>query len=154
MAPSIEILDSSNWIKSVHTLISITFLVIAVWLVFRSVRGIRKNYPYTTLDKLLSYGFIITLYLQLIFGLILFVNPETVNGNYIPNVEGALKLASKRFWPIEHIVLMLFALFIANVGLIFSNQTPGGREKHRKVLIYYAIAVVMIAVSLIAINLP
>ena len=149
-----DISEGSNWIRNMHTIISITFLVIAVWLVFRSVRGLRKNYPYTTLDKLLSYGFIITLYLQLIFGLILFANPETMDGNNIPNVEGALKMASKRFWPIEHIVLMLFALFIANVGLIFSNQTPGSREKHRKVLIYYSIALVMIAVSLIAINIP
>jgi len=145
------ILDSSHLMKSIHTIISGTFTIIAIWLLIRSVRGIIRNNAYTGLDKYLSYGFIITLYLQLIFGLILFANPEASAGNEYAGVEGALKLASKRFWPIEHIVLMLFALLIANLGLIFSNQSQIDREKHKKILVYYVIALIMIAVSLSAI---
>jgi hypothetical protein len=146
-----DLIDSSNLIKSGHTIISGTFLIIAVWLVTRSVRGIAKNYTYAHLDKLLSYGFIIALYLQLIFGLILFASPNPAD-NY-SDIDGALKMVSKRFWPIEHIVFMLFALFIANIGLIFSNQARESREKYRKILIYYSIAIVMIAISLITVNL-
>ena len=151
MVLDFQILDSSNLIKSAHTIISGTFLIIAVWLLVRSVRGIRKNLTYTHFDKLLSYGFIITLYLQLIFGLFLFANPGAEDYS---SAEGALKMASKRFWPIEHIVLMLFALFIANIGLIFSNQSHNSKDKYKKVLIYYAIAIVMIAISLTTVNLP
>lgn len=154
MVLNFQILECSNLIKSVHTVISLTFLIIAVWLLARSIRGIRKDLTYGQLDKLLSYGFIITLYLQLIFGLILFANPGAEDGTNYSNVEGALKMASKRFWPIEHIVLMLFALFIANVGLIFSNQSHKSRDKYMKILIYYAIAIVMIAISLTTVNLP
>jgi len=154
MILNFPVLDSSNLIKSAHTIISGTFLIIAVWLLARSIRGIIKNYAYTNLDKLLSYGFIITLYLQLIFGLILFANPSVADGIDSSSVEGALKMASKRFWPIEHFVLMLFALFIANLGLIFSNQSRKSRDKYRKILIYYAIAIVMIAISLTTVNLP
>lgn len=148
-----ELLDPNNLIRSAHTIVSGTFLIIAIWLLARSIRGIVKNHPYTRLDKLLSYGFIIALYLQLIFGLILFANPSVFNENNYASAEGAIKMASKRFWPIEHIVLMLFALFIANIGLIFSNQAHDSREKHRKVLIYYAIAIGMIAISLIMVRL-
>lgn len=148
----LQIISSINLFKSAHSIVSGAFVVIAIWLIIRSARGMVKNNPYTTLDKYLSYAFIVLLYLQLIFGLIIFASPGAFD-NY-ESAEGALKLASKRFWPIEHIVLMLFALFIANVGLIFSNQTPDSGEKHRKVLIYYSIAVGMIAISLIAVNLP
>ena len=149
-----QFLDSGDLLKSIHTIISGTFLIIAVWLLARSIRGITKNITYTQLDKLLSYAFIITLYLQLIFGLILFAYPGAEDATNYSNVEGALRMASKRFWPIEHIVLMLFALFIANIGLIFSNQAHNSRDKYRKILIYYAIAIVMIAVSLTTVNLP
>ncbi len=145
-----EAVDGFLLIKMVHTIISVAFLIIAVWLFIRSVRGIRKNYPYTRLDKFLSYGFIVNLYLQLIFGLILFSNLGSVIDNDYSSAEGAIKIASNRFWPIEHIVLMLFALFIANLGLIFSNQSQVSKEKHKKVLIYYAIAIGMIAISLSA----
>jgi len=144
------VLESSNLMKSLHTVISITFAVIAIWLVIRSVRGIWFKGPYIALDKYLSFGFIITLYLQLIFGLILFANPTTP-GNENAGMEGALKLASKRFWPIEHIVLMLFALLIANLGLIFSNNTKLDKDKHKNILIYYMITLILIAVSLGAI---
>ena len=148
MTLNIDVLDSIHLMKGFHTMISITFSIIAVWLLVRSLRGIIKGKPYIALDKYLSYGFIITLYLQLIFGLILFANPESTTGNNLSGVEGALKLASKRFWPIEHIVLMLFALLIANLGLIFSSQSQLDKEKHKKIITYYVIALIMIAVSL------
>lgn len=151
MIQNIEIVDSYSIIKHVHTVISGAFLIFAVWLIIRSVRGIVKDLAYTGLDKFLSYGFIINLYLQLIFGLILFSNHSSMVDDNFSNAEGALKMASNRFWPIEHIVLMLFALFIANLGLILSNQSLSGKEKHKKILTYYVVALIMIAISLIAI---
>ena len=151
MILNIEVLDSYSLIKHVHTFISGAFLIFAVWLIIRSVRGIIKDLAYTRLDKFISYGFIINLYLQLIFGLFLFSNHNSAVDENFSNAEGALKLASNRFWPIEHIVLMLFALFIANLGLILSNQSLSGKEKHSKILTYYVVAIFMIAISLIAI---
>jgi len=148
---SIEFSNGYSLIKLIHTIISGAFLIIAPWLIVRSVRGILKNHAYTALDRFLSYGFIINLYLQLVFGLILFSNRNsTVNDNF-SSPEEALKMASNRFWPIEHIVLMLFALFIANLGLILSNQSLSDKEKHKKILTYYVVALLMIAISLIAI---
>jgi len=152
MILNIEVTDGYHLLKMVHTIISGAFLIIAVWLLIRSVRGIRKDIPYTSFDKFLSYGFIINLYLQLIFGLILFTNPGLAVNHDYSSAEGALKMASNRFWPIEHIILMLFALFIANMGLVFSNKSLLSKEKHKKILIYYVISIIMIAISLSAIS--
>ena len=135
-------------IKSIHTVISGTFLLTAIWLYYRTVNGFLRNLAYTRLDKVLSYTFIVNLYLQLIFGLLLMVNPSATQGQEIVNPDITMKMVTNRFWPVEHIVLMLFALFIANLGLIFSSSTQIDREKFRKVLIYYSIAIVMIMLSL------
>ncbi len=135
-------------IKLVHTVISISFFIVATWLFYRSLRGYFKNLAYSRLDKILSYTFIVNLYLQLIFGFFLMINPASGPGQELVNPDLTMKMVSKRFWPIEHIVLMLFALFIANLGLIFSNNTQFDKEKHRKILVYYAIAIAMIALSL------
>ncbi|HEY3389492.1 MAG TPA: hypothetical protein VGK38_07985 [Prolixibacteraceae bacterium] len=151
MIPNFEVVNGYSLIKQVHAIISIAFLILAAWLIIRSILGIIKNNPYTGLDKFLSYAFLVNLYLQLIFGLILFSNPNTSVDNNYSNAEGALKMVSNRFWPIEHIVLMFFALFIANLGLIFSIQSLIDKEKHRKILTYYVVSLIMIAVSLIAI---
>ncbi len=135
-------------IKMVHTFISMTFLSIAIWLFYRSMRGFFQNLTYSRLDKYLSYAFIVNLYLQLIFGFLLMAYPAVVVGQELVNQDITMKLATKRFWPIEHIVLMLFALFIANLGLIFSNSTQVDKQKYRKVLIYYSISLILIALSL------
>lgn len=135
-------------IKMVHTLISMTFLVVAIWLFYRSIRGFYQNWPYNGLDKFLSYAFIVNLYLQLIFGFFLMISPSSASGQEIVSQDITMKLATRRFWPMEHIVLMLFALFIANLGLIFSNSAQTSKEKYRKVIVYYAIAVVLIILSL------
>ena len=151
MILNLEIVDSYSIIKHVHTVISGAFMIFAVWLIIRSVQGIIKNRAYTGLDKFISYGFIINLYLQLVFGLILFSNHNSSVDDNFSNAEGALKMASNRFWPIEHIVLMLFALFIANLGLILTNQSLSDKEKHKKILTYYVVSILMISISLIAI---
>lgn len=138
-------------IKVLHIIVSVTFLLFAILLIIRSIRGIVKKSPYGKLDKFLSYAFIINLYLQLIFGFVLFTNLGSGNDyNYLGGGDPA-DLISKRLWPVEHIVLMLFALFIANLGLILSTQTKESRGKFKKVLIYYLLSIVLIAFSLFSI---
>jgi heme A synthase len=148
MTLSALLIQDHQLIKYVHTLISVTFLVVALWLFYRSFRGYFRNSGYSKLDKSLSFAFIVNLYLQLIFGLLLMAYPAITSGQEVVNQDITMKLVTKRFWPVEHMVLMLFALFIANLGLIFSNSTQDEREKHRKVLVYYSIAILMIGFSL------
>ncbi len=140
-------------IKIIHMIISATFLVIAVWLFIRSINGFFKNKSYLKFDKYLSYGYIISLYLQLIFGLILFSNLGSNLGyNYLGDAH-SMMVVSKRLWPVEHIVLMLFALFIANLGLIISLNSKSDKNKHKNTIIYYFISLLLIFFSLSAIYL-
>lgn len=140
-------------IKYTHILISAAFLVFAIWLITRSLIGIIKQKEYTKLDKYLSYAFIISLYLQLFFGILLFTKIGAMSGYDYLGGENGTRMVSKRLWPIEHIVLMFFALIIANLGLILSIKARVAREKHKKVLIYYVISILLIAQSLCAIYL-
>lgn len=150
MTTSLTEIFSHDPVKIVHYLISVSFLFFAVLLIVRSVRGISKKLPYTPFDKFLAVAFIVALYLQLILGLFLFTNLGTgLDFHYIPNQSS--DMVSKRLWPVEHIVLMLFALFIANLGLIFSFQTLKNKSRFKKILIYYSIAVMLIAFSLISV---
>ena len=146
MTLTVLLLNDHQIIKLVHSLISLTFLVSAVWLFYRSLLGYFRNLGYLNFDKILSYTFIVNLYLQLVFGLLLIAFPSPENELASPDLVN--KMVTKRFWPVEHIVLMLFALFIANLGLILSINTRMAKEKHRKVLIYYSIAILMIILSL------
>lgn len=143
----------SSPVKIVHYVVSLTFLVFAVLLIFRSITGLIKKREFGKLDKFLSYAFIVNLYLQLIFGIVLFTNLNPTSGLNYPGDSSNVDMLSKRLWPIEHIVLMLFALFIANLGLISSLKSRNSSAKYRKVLIYYVLSIVLIAYSLFSIYL-
>ena len=148
MTLTVLVYNEHQLIKHVHTVISVMFLIVSMWLFYRSIKGYLKNWDYSRLDKILSYTFIVNLYLQLIFGFLLMISKASVPGPEMAGQDVTIRMASNRFWPIEHIVLMLFALFIANLGLIFSNNAKANREKFRKVLVYYAIAIILIVLSL------
>ncbi|NVN94542.1 MAG: hypothetical protein HXX18_04565 [Bacteroidetes bacterium] len=145
---NIYLLEDFSIFKLVHILISITFLMCAVWLFIRSFRGIFNNRPYIRIDKLLSIGFIITLYLQLFFGIILFSNLGSNMGYNYLSIDNTVKVVSKRLWPIEHIVLMLFALLIASLGLYISLNTQSDKRKYWIIIIYYSISLLLIFFSL------
>lgn len=140
-------------IKIIHYIISATFLLIALVLIYRSVNGITRDANYTFFDKVLSSIFMINLYLQLIFGLLLFSNLGSSLGYDYVSADGTVSVVAKRFWPVEHIVLMIFALLIANLGFIFSNKSKESKSKHKKVLVYYCLSMLLIAYSLGAIYL-
>ena len=150
---NIYLLEDFSIFKLVHILISITFLMCAVWLFIRSFRGIFNNRPYIRIDKLLSIGFIITLYLQLFFGIILFSNLGSNMGYNYLSIDNTVKVVSKRLWPIEHIVLMLFALLIASLGLYISLNTQSDKRKYWIIIIYYSISLLLIFFSLSGIYL-
>jgi len=152
MATTLSEIFTPDVVKIIHYIVSVTFLIFALALIVRSILGISKKLPYTKLDKFLAFAFIINLYLQLILGLFLFTNLGTgADYNYLGS--GSSEMVSKRLWPVEHIVLMLFALLIANLGLIFSLQTKNNLSRFKKVLTYYLIAIILIAFSLLSIYL-
>ena len=151
MILSLDLSSTTHVIRYIHVIITATFIVNAIWLIIRSFLGVIKDKPFLGIDKFLSYAFIINLYFQLIFGFILFANLATPMGYDYLNADGAVKTISSRLWPIEHIILMLFALFISNLGLILSHKSQTG--KHKKILIYYSVSILLIIISLSAVNL-
>lgn len=147
----LQIQSDPSPFKIFHYATSLLFLIIAVWLLIRSYFGIVKNQEYKLIDKILSFAFIVNMYLQLIIGLIMFSNFDSFNSLNSNNAEMVLDMASKRFWPVEHIVLMIFALFIANLGLLFSIKSEKDKMKFKKILTYYSLSILLIAISLFGI---
>ena len=140
-------------IKIVHITISIAFLIFAILVISRSAWGFIKQKPYTRLDRFLSYAFIISLYLQVFLGIMLFSGLGILSGYDYLGEDNSVRMVTKRLWPIEHIVMMLFAIMIATLGLIFSIKARVDKDKYKKVLIYFVISILLIAESLSAIYL-
>ena len=148
MQPILVISDMYSVIKLMHIIISATFLVIAIWTFIRAIRGMVLRKTFKKSDKNLAYAFIIALYLQFIFGLLLFSNLLSSLGYKYMSADHSMKIVSKRLWPVEHIVLMIFAVVIANLGLIIALKSRDDKAKFRNLLFYFLVSLFVIFFSL------
>ena len=132
----------------IHIYISTVTLVTGILNVVLSAQGLKKKRLYNRWDGGVSLFFNVALYLQLILGFITYFTLRTsLEGPLweVPNTEND---ASLRFWAIEHIALMIFALFLTQLGRLFIRKSTIDSRKFKASLFYFGASLLLILFSL------
>ena len=90
-------------------------------------------------SKLYLFALIAT-HTQLLIGFVLYFMSPKVNFDLISEKVF-------RFFSIEHVFMMLIAIVLVTVGRVRSKKLSGG-DKHRTVLYFYALALIIILVAI------
>lgn len=90
-------------------------------------------------SKLYLFALIAT-HTQLLIGFVLYFMSPKVNFDLISEKVF-------RFFSIEHVFMMLIAIVLVTVGRVRSKKLTGG-DKHRTVLYFYALALIIILVAI------
>jgi len=131
----------------IHIVISTITLLSGLATVILAGQGWAGKRPFSKADGVVSLVFNIALYLQLILGFIIYFTLRTsLEGPFweVPNTEND---ASLRFWAIEHIALMIFALFLTQLGRIFIRKSTSAVRKFKASLFYNGAALFLILFS-------
>lgn len=91
-------------------------------------------------DSKLYLFTLIATHTQLLIGLVLYFMSPKVNFDLISEKVF-------RFYSIEHVFMMLIAIVLITVGRVRSKKLTGA-DKHRTVLYFYALALVIILVAI------
>jgi hypothetical protein len=132
----------------IHIYISTITLLAGITTLVLAIQGLSKKRSYSKTDRWLSETYTIALYLQLILGFIIYFTLRTaLDGPFweVPDTEND---ASLRFWAIEHIALMIFALFLTQLGRIFIRRSAIAIRKFKATLFYYGTSLLLILFSL------
>jgi len=132
----------------IHIFISIITLLSGISTLVLSIQGLTSRRIYAGVDRYLSLIFSIGLYFQLILGFIIYFTLRTsLSGSFweVPDTEND---ASLRFWAIEHIALMIFALFLTQLGRVYIRKNTVAVRQFKASLFYYGAALLMILFSL------
>jgi len=62
--------------------------------------------------------------------------------------EGFMKNTMHRFYGIEHLIAMIIAIALVTIGRKKAEKLTGTRDKHRKVMVSYSIALIIILLSI------
>jgi len=131
----------------IHIVISTITLLAGISTLVMSIHGLKRKREYGRQDFVVSLGFNVALYFQLFLGfLIYFLLRSTLEGPMweVPDTQND---ASLRFWAIEHIALMIFALFLTQLGRVFIKRSKGPSRKFRASLFYFGCSLLLILFS-------
>ncbi len=126
-----------------HSFLRWVALIFIVAAFIRSLMGWLNKSEYSPLDNKLSLFSLISAHIQLIIGFILyFVSPIVSAG--LADIGGAMKEPTLRFWTIEHMSVMFFAIVLITLGRSLSKRAADDTDKHKKVALFFGFGLLLI----------
>jgi hypothetical protein len=132
----------------IHIVISSITLLAGIATIVLSVQGLIRKRDYRRGDFGVSMVFNVALYFQLILGFLIYYLLRTAQEGPMWEVPDTQNDASLRFWAIEHIALMIFALFLTQLGRAFIKKSKGSFRKFRASLFYFGASLLLILFSM------
>ena len=111
--------------------------------VYRAYVGWRDAHPFEKADNGIGASFSGFMWLQVLIGLGLYFGLSPWGLNAMKQA-GAMKNPEIRFFGMEHVVVMILAAILAQVGRIVVKKTSDNRLKHKKAFIYFGIALLLV----------
>ena len=132
-----------NFFRLFHS--GFRFIVLALVLVaiLQSLAGWLGNRPYTAANRKINLFAMISAHIQLLIGLVLyFISP------FVQFSSAAMKVAGTRYWTVEHITMMVFAIALITIVHSRSKKMTAPQGKHRAIAIFYLLAVIVIVAAI------
>jgi len=131
----------------IHIFISTITLLAGIFTIALSIHGLIKKREYGKQDLVVSLVFNVALYFQLILGFLIYYLLRSTMEGPLWEVPDTQNDASLRFWAIEHIALMIFALFLTQLGRVYITRSKGFSRKFRASLFYFGTSLLLILFS-------
>lgn len=124
----------NRWIILIAGLLTILF----------AIEGRVNKKEYTKRDRLTNLIFISSLHLQLLIGLLLYFVLSPITLHALSDFGAAMKDGAIRYWTVEHSLVNLIAIFVAQAGSILVKRKQSSRAKFKSTIVWNSIALVLI----------
>ena len=129
-----------------HNLLRWAVLLFGVWAFLNAISGVATKRNYTANDSRSNFFFMLSCDIQLVIGLVLYFT----NGwaGRLKDFGNTMKDANSRFFAMEHGLIMLIAIVLVHVGRVSVKKAATPAAKHKRSLIYFGLAIILILVSI------
>lgn len=129
-------------LKSAHSGWRYLVLILLVIAIIQALAGWLGKKPYTEGNRKLNVFTLISAHIQLVLGLLLYF----MNDWYKVDSSGAIG----RYWKMEHIGMMVFAIILITIGNARSKRGTDAQAKFRTVALYFGLGLIVIIAAIIA----
>lgn len=127
-----------------HSLLRWVVLILLLATIIDSL--LRMYRPFNATDKKLALFTLASVHTQILIGLALYFFGEHV-GYYIKQGD-VMKDSVSRFWVVEHFAGMVLAAVFITVGYSRAKRAAEKWVKHRFILVYYTVGLLLILLSI------
>lgn len=127
----------------IHSLVRWVVLALLAYLIFKAFTGAKSGTSFADLKKL-NAAAIGSVHLQFITGIVLyfFLSPLGVE-LFEQGMSAVMKNSELRFWAIEHITMMTFAVIVAQVGSILAKKATDNSKALKRIGVFYSVALLL-----------
>lgn len=132
----------------IHSWLRWALLALAFVVIYRSITRGRSGAPWTTADRNLTVAFTAVLDTQVLLGFGLYFGLSPFTPRTMEMFRAAMKVSSLRFFAVEHIFAMVFALVAAHVGVASAKRAEDDPTRYKRIAMGVVVALVAIAVGI------
>lgn len=131
---------------SIHSATRWLLLAALIFSIYRAWRGL-SDAAFTKTDNALRHWTATIAHIQLVIGIILYTQSPVVK--YFWKHKNEAGSANELwFFGLLHILLMLAAIVMVTIGSSLAKRREGGRVKHRTILLWYSLALLLIIIAI------
>lgn len=131
----------NNILHHAHSGLRWVVLILVLVTIFKAFSGMSGNKTFTAGDKKLALFALMSVHIQLLLGLILYVMVITADGF---DFGASMKDPLLRFFSVEHITGMLIAVALITVGYSKSKRASSDKLKFKNLAIFFTIGLIII----------
>ena len=131
-----------------HSWLRWLVLLAALAAVARAVSGVSTRRPWTPIDERAGQWLTGALDLQMLLGLLLYIFLSPVNKSGFVDMAAAMRAPDVRFFLADHPVGMIIAIALAHVGRTRIRKAADSESRHKRALLFFGFALVMILLSI------
>lgn len=130
-----------------HSLIRWLIVAGLLYSLYRSVLDVYAGAAFTRRDSLVSRWTGHFSHLQLLIGLVLYFKSPTAT-YFRTDPADAMQYSEYAFFGLYHIALMVVAIVLVTIGSATAKRAPTDLQKHKKILLWFGIAALVILVAI------
>jgi uncharacterized protein YacL len=132
----------------IHSLLRWVVLLLAIVVIVRAVLGVTGRREWSAADQASGQWFVRMLDLQMLIGLVIYIFLSPFIREAFGDFGAAMRNPPLRFLAVEHITGMIVAIVLVHIGAARVKKTTAAAQRHKTALIFYALALVIILLSI------
>ncbi len=137
-----------SFVLAAHNILRWLVLIFGILAIIRAYIGWFGNKEWTSLDDRLGLGFTISIDVQFILGLLLYLFLSPITTNAFANMSAAMSDSGTRYFLVEHSVMMVLAIILAHIGRSRAKKAETDTGKYKQAAIFYSLALLIILAAI------